>query len=143
MSTVVVGTCTDCITSLPTMPTVTLNGKLNVYQGQGAIMRNLQNVPISFDATNGLVVQNLNLQPQETFTLYNGAAGLILAPTAALNVVTTVTVAGTPAVTTTNDLTVTSILILDQTLTTVTITNPNLAGGAAITAFLAYVPGSP
>jgi len=129
--------------SLPTVPTFTLNGKLNVYQGQGAILRNLQNIPFSFDATSGLVVQNLNLQPQEVFTLYNGASGLILAPTAALDVVTTVTVAGTNPVTITNNLTATAILILDQELTTVTITNPNLAGGAAITAFLAYVPSVP
>jgi hypothetical protein len=140
MSTVI-GSCTDCIVSLPSVPINTLNGKLGINSGRGAVLRALRNVNFSFDASNGLVVQDLVLQPQQTFSLYTGAAGFILAPKAPLSVVTAYQT-GSPPSTNTNAFTVNSILLLDSPVIGASITNPNPTNGAPIDAFLAYVPSA-
>lgn len=134
----IVGTCTDCIISGPRTPINTLNTTLRVSSGQNQITRQLATIPVAFDATLGLVSRTLSLTGAQTLVLAQGSGAFILSCSAPLVLTLVKPVAGGSPITST--ITVNGLILLDDSYSSVTITNPNASGSTAITGQVFYVP---
>lgn len=134
----VLGSCTDCIISMPVVPKLTLDATLKVSLGQNQVIRNVGNFPVRFDATAGSSVEYFNVPASGSITLPSQTSGLIIATTGQLNLTITKTVGMT---TTMYEVVVNQLYVADDTLTTVTIANPSTT--VAVTGQLMYVPPVP
>jgi hypothetical protein len=127
MSTVV-GTCTDCIVSLPTQPLTSLKFKIVAQQGMGGIIRTLGTYNAYYPAANISSEQLIVLAESGTF------APVLPSALKALSVYVTggpVTVALTNGEVV-STLTVNTILIVDDAYTAVAITNPSTTASVQV-----------
>lgn len=128
--------CTDCIVSLPVVPVSTLNLRLTLYAGQSQVLRNIDNIRLSYDASAGLVVQDFGIAAAATLTLPTGTTALVLSVSAPVTLTITKTVDST---TTIYEVTVNQFYVSDDALTAVEIAN---TGTTAMTGTLSYVPAA-
>ncbi len=133
----VLGSCTDCIISMPVVPKRTLDATLKVTLGQNQVIRNVGNFPIRFDASSGSSVDYFNIPASGTLVLPS-TSGLIIVTNGSLELTITKTVGVT---TTMYDVLVNQMYIADDSLTSVTITNPSTT--AAVTGQFMYVLAAP
>jgi hypothetical protein len=143
MSTVI-GSCTDCIISVPVVPTSTLGLKGNLFAGQGLVLKNLMSLSPAYDASAGLVVQDFTIAASGSLDLPVGTTALVLnvkgstflAPTP-LQLTLTKTVGMNTSM---YEVTVNQVYVSDDALTTISIANPSTT--AAVSGTIAYVPAA-
>ncbi len=141
MSTVI-GMCTDCIISVPIVPINTLSLRGQIASGQSQVIRNIKQVSCSYDATDGLIVQEFSIPASGSLALPTGTTALMLSilgstflsPTP-LSLTISKTVGQTTNV---YEVVVNQLYLSDDTLTAISISNPSTT--AAVSGVLTYVP---
>jgi hypothetical protein len=127
MSTVV-GTCTDCIVSLPAQPITSLKFKIVAQQGNGGIIRTLGTYNAYYPAANISSEQLIVLAESGTFSPVLPTALKALSVYVSGGPVTVALTKGEIVST----LTVNTILIVDDAYTAVTITNPSTTASVQV-----------
>lgn len=132
----VVGTCTDCIVSLPVQPTNSLVFTVGVKECNNLVLKHVAQFETNYPATD-ITEMGVNLAPGGSYTT-TAVTAVVVNTNAPLQV--TVSLAGNAFTFNVNN-----ILVLDDSYDSVTLTNPAATGGATATVFLAYaylVPAS-
>lgn len=128
MSTVI-GTCTDCIVSLPVQPTNSLVFTVGIKECNNLVLKRIAQFDLNYPATD-ITETGVNLAPSGSYTISKVTA-LCVHTSAPVQV--TVSLAG-------NALTfnVNNVLVLDAPYDSVTILNQAASGGATANVFVAY-----
>ena len=128
MSTPVVGTCTDCIISLPPQPLTSLRFRVDVNTGYNKILKHVTTAN-GYYPSDDLGVQALTLAASSSYAHTTGVTALFVSTDQPLQVTVTI---GNAAMT----FNVNSLLILDDTYTSFTVANTSTTNVANLS--LAY-----
>lgn len=114
--TTVVGTCTDCIVTLPVQPTTSLRYSVVVTEGNNLVLKNRGTIEAVY-ASNTLGSEHLTLTPQQQYSWSQSFTSLCISTDQPIQVSLKTAVS-------TVVFTVTKVLVIDQPFIGVTILNP-------------------
>lgn len=124
MSTPVVGTCTDCIVSLPPQPLTSLRFRVDVTTGYNKVLKHVTTAN-GYYPSDDLGTQTLTLAASSSYSHPTGISALFVSTDQPLQVTVTI---GNVALT----FNVNSLLILDDTYTSFTVANTSTTNVANV-----------
>jgi len=131
----VVGTCTDCIISLPPQPKTSMKFAVEVSEGFNAVIKRVGTV-IGYYPSNNIGTESIELTPGSSYTWSQGFSAVCIGTSLPLQMTTA---SGTVV----NTFNIQSVFVSDQGFTSVTLTNPSTATQTAKIAIFYAVPVTP
>lgn len=131
----VVGTCTDCIISLPPQPKTSMKFSIEVSEGFNAVIKRVGTV-IGYYPSDNVTTESVQLTPGSSYTWIQGFGAVCIG--------TSLPVQATTAFNTiVNTFNIQSVFVSDQGFTSITITNPlNATQTANVAIFYTTPPSS-
>ena len=127
-----IGTCTDCIITLPPQPKTSMKFSIEVSEGFNAVIKRVGTV-IGYYPSNNLATESVQLTPGSSYTWNQGFGSVCIGTSLPLQMTTAFN-------TVVNTFNIQSVFVSDQGFTSITLTNPSTATQTAKIAIFYTTP---